>query len=39
VYDINANHARMIFQLLKLPDGANILVVITIDANRLFSKN
>jgi hypothetical protein len=39
VYDTNKNHARMIFQSLKLPDGTNIPVVITIDANRLFSKD
>jgi hypothetical protein len=38
VYDTNTNHARMIFQSLKLPDGTNIPVVITIDANRLISK-
>jgi hypothetical protein len=36
VYDNNKNHARMIFQLLTLPDGTNVPVVITIDANRLF---
>ena len=39
VYDSNGNHARMIFQSLTLPDGTNVPVVITIDANRLFSKN
>jgi hypothetical protein len=39
VYDNNGNHARMIFQSLTLPDGTNVPVVITIDANRLFSKN
>jgi hypothetical protein len=39
VYDSNRNHARMIFQSLKLPDGTNVPVVITIDANRLFSKD
>jgi len=37
VYDNNKNHARMIFQSLTLPDGTNVPVVITIDANRLFS--
>lgn len=36
VYDNNKNHARMIFQSLTLPDGTNVPVVITIDANRLF---
>ena len=38
VYDNNGNHGRLIFQSLKLPDGTNVPVVITIDANRLFSK-
>jgi hypothetical protein len=36
VYDNNGNHARMIFQSLTLPDGTNVPVVITVDANRLF---
>ena len=39
VYDNNGNHGRLIFQSLKLPDGSNVPVVITIDANRLFSKD
>jgi hypothetical protein len=39
VYDSNGNHARMIFQSLTLPDGTNIPVVITLDANRLFSED
>ena len=39
VYDNNRNHARMIFQSLTLPDGTNVPVVITIDANRLFSED
>ncbi len=39
VYDNNGNHARMIFQSLTLPDGTNIPVVITLDANRLFSED
>jgi hypothetical protein len=39
VYDNNKNHARMIFQSLTLPDGTNVPVVITIDANRLFSED
>jgi hypothetical protein len=38
-YDNNGNHARMIFQSLTLPDGTNLPVVITVDANRLFSKH
>jgi hypothetical protein len=39
VYDNNGNHARMIFQSLTLPDGTNVPVVLTIDANRLFSNH
>ncbi len=39
VYDNNGNHARMIFQSLTLPDGTNVPVVLTIDANRLFSED
>jgi hypothetical protein len=39
VYDSNGNHARMIFQSLVLPDGTNIPVVLTIDANRLVSQD
>lgn len=39
VYDSNGNHARMIFQSLTLPDGTNVPVVLTIDANRLFSRD
>jgi len=39
VYDTNKNHARMIFQSLKLPDGTNVPVVITIDANRVVNKD
>ena len=39
VYDSDGNHARMIFQSLKLPDGTNIPVVLTIDANRLLNKD
>jgi hypothetical protein len=39
VYDNNRNHARMIFQSLTLPNGTNVPVVITIDGNRLFSKD
>ena len=39
VYDSSGNHARMIFQSLTLPDGTNVPVVITIDANRLVKKN
>ena len=38
VYDSDGNHARMIFQSLKLPDGTNVPVVLTIDANRLVNK-
>lgn len=39
VYDNDGNHARMIFQSLTLPNGTNVPVVITIDANRLSSRN
>src|ERR1700675_656189 len=39
VYDNNRNHARMIFQSLTLPDGTNVPVVITIDANRLVNRD
>jgi len=39
VYDSNGNHARMIFQSLTLPDGTNLPVVITLDANRIVSRN
>jgi hypothetical protein len=39
VYDGNGNHARMIFQSLILPDGTNLPVVITLDANRLLTKD
>jgi hypothetical protein len=38
VYDSDGNHARMIFQSLTLPDGTNVPVVLTVDGNRLFSK-
>ena len=37
VYDNSRNHARMIFQSLVLPDGTNIPVVLTVDANRVTS--
>jgi len=39
VYDSNTNHARMIFQSLTLPDGTNIPVVLTVDANRMAPKD
>jgi len=39
VYDSNSNHARMIFQSLTLPDGTNIPVVLTVDANRMVMKD
>ena len=39
VYDSDGNHARMIFQSLTLPDSTNVPVVLTIDANRSFSKD
>ena len=39
VYDRNGKHVRMIFQSLTLPDGTNVPIVLTIDGNRLFSRN
>src|SRR5215831_9286316 len=39
VYDSGGNHARMIFESLKLPDGTNVPVVITIDANQVSPKD
>jgi hypothetical protein len=39
VYDSNGNHARMIFQSLTLPGNVNVPVVITLDANRLTTKD
>jgi len=39
VYDSNGNHVRMIFQSVTLPDGTNVPVVITIDGNRLTTKD
>ena len=39
VYDSNGNHVRMIFQSVTLPDGTNVPVVITIDGNKLFTKD
>jgi len=39
VYDSSGNHMRGIFKSLKLPDGTNVPVVITIDGNRVTSRN
>jgi hypothetical protein len=39
VYDSNENHVRMIFQSLTLPGNTNVPVVLTIDGNRVFSKD
>jgi len=39
VYGSNGNHVRMIFQSLTLPAGTNVPVVLTIDGNRLSSKD
>lgn len=39
VYDSNSNHLRGIFQSLTLPDGTNVPVVITIDGNRLVTRD
>jgi hypothetical protein len=38
VYDSNQNHVRMIFQTVTLPGGTNLPVVITIDGNRVVTK-
>jgi len=38
VYDSNENHVHMIFQSVTLPDGTDVPVVITLDGNRLFSR-
>ena len=39
VYDNNGNHVRAIFESLTLPDGSNVPVVITIDGNRLLTRD
>ncbi|MBZ5683765.1 MAG: hypothetical protein LAP86_01905 [Acidobacteriia bacterium] len=40
VFDNSGNHMRAIFQSLILPDGTtNVPVVITIDGNRVISRN
>lgn len=38
VYDSDGNHVRMIFQTVTLPDGTNVPVVITIDGNRVVTR-
>ena len=38
-YDQDGNHMRAIFQSLTLPDGTDVPVVITIDGNRVNTKN
>lgn len=38
-YDSDLKHGRAIFQSVTLPDGSNLPVVITFDANRVFSTN
>jgi hypothetical protein len=38
-YDQDGNHVRGIFQSLTLPDGTNVPVVITVDGNRVNTKN
>jgi hypothetical protein len=38
VYDSNQNHVRMIFQTVTLPGGTDLPVVITIDGNRVVTK-
>ena len=39
VFDSSGNHVRVIFQSLTLPDGTNVPVVITVDGNRVTSRN
>ena len=39
VYDKNLNHARYIFESVTLPDNTNLPVVLTIDGDRMFSKD
>jgi hypothetical protein len=39
VFDSDGNHMRAIFQSLIQPDGTNIPVVITIEGNKVFSKD
>jgi hypothetical protein len=39
VYDSNGKHVRMIFQSLTLPNGTNVPVTITVDGNRLGSRD
>jgi hypothetical protein len=39
VFDSSGNHSRGIFQSLTLPDGTSVPVVITIDGNRVTSRN
>ena len=39
VFDLSENHVRVIFQSLTLPDGTNVPVVLTIDGNRVNSRN
>jgi len=38
-YDQDGNHVRAIFESLALPDGTNLPVVITVDGNRVNTKN
>ncbi|PYV68198.1 MAG: hypothetical protein DMG96_37115 [Acidobacteria bacterium] len=39
VFDSNGNHSRTIFKSLTLPDGTDVPVVITADANRLVTRD
>jgi hypothetical protein len=39
VYDSDGNHGRAVFQSVTLPDGSNLPVVLTFDANRLSSRH
>ena len=38
-FDSNGNHVRVIFQSLTLPDGTNVPVVITVDGNRMATRD
>jgi hypothetical protein len=38
-YDQDGNHMRAIFESLTLPDGTDLPVVITVDGNRVNTKN
>ena len=39
IFDSSGNHVRAIFHSLTLPDGTNVPVVLTVDANRLVNRD